>query len=43
MAINWKSRENVFRLLAAVYAELGEAGVSPRVAISALHLETDST
>jgi hypothetical protein len=28
MAINWKLRESVFRLLAAVYAELGEAAVS---------------
>lgn len=29
MAINWRLRESVFRLLAAVYAELGEAAVSP--------------
>lgn len=29
MAINWKLRENVFRLLAAVYAEMGEVAVSP--------------
>ncbi|KAK5047159.1 hypothetical protein LTR84_007102 [Exophiala bonariae] len=28
MAINWRLRESVFRLLAAVYAELGEAAVS---------------
>ena len=28
MAINWKQRENVFRLLAAVYAEMGEVAVS---------------
>jgi hypothetical protein len=27
MAINWKLRETVFRLLAAVYAELGETAV----------------
>jgi hypothetical protein len=28
MAINWKLRETVLRLLAAVYAEFGEEGVS---------------
>ena len=27
MAINWKLRETVFQLLAAVYAELGEEAV----------------
>lgn len=27
MAINWKLRETVLRLLAAVYAEIGEEGV----------------